>query len=137
GRYARFRAVGEAMKTPFHAWPERLRRGDIRPDDYDARAYRYHVYVQRALRAQLTGLDRRAREGGGLGLYLDMPIGVHPDGFDAFDEPSLFARGLEVGAPPDAFFTQGQRWGFSPLCPRALVESGLGYVRACLAAQMA
>src|SRR5690606_37781331 len=58
GRYARFRAVGEATKTPFHAWPERLRRGDIRSDDYDPRAYHYHVYVQRALRAQLTGLDR-------------------------------------------------------------------------------
>jgi 4-alpha-glucanotransferase len=40
----------------------------------------------------------------------------------------VFARGLTVGAPPDLLSTNGQNWGFQPLIPQALRESGSEYL---------
>jgi 4-alpha-glucanotransferase len=36
----------------------------------------------------------------------------------------MFARGMSVGAPPDAFFGDGQDWGFPPPLPAAMHASG-------------
>ncbi|MFV0308045.1 MAG: 4-alpha-glucanotransferase [Desertimonas sp.] len=57
-------------------------------------------------------------------LALDLPIGTHPDGFETHAHPELFADTMSVGAPPDAFFTDGQNWGFSPPLPGAGRRSG-------------
>ena len=67
-------------------------------------------------RRAAEGLAGRARDAG-TGLYLDLPLGVHPDGYDVWRERDLFALGLSAGAPPDPFFTGGQNWGFPPLHP--------------------
>lgn len=57
-------------------------------------------------------------------LALDLPIGSHPEGFEAHAHPELFAHHMSVGAPPDAFFADGQDWGFSPPLPGAGRRSG-------------
>ena len=41
-----------------------------------------------------------------------------------------------AGAPPDLFFSKGQDWGFAPLHPRRIRESGYRYVLAFLRFQM-
>lgn len=117
--YARFRAVGERLRRPWHAWPSHLREGEVRAGDYDEDARRYHLYVQWLAHEQLSALAGQARRRGP-GLYLDLPLGVHPDGYDAWREREVFARGVSGGAPPDAFFTKGQDWGFPPLHPQRL-----------------
>lgn len=61
----------------------------------------------------------RASASMGAGLYLDLPIGAHPDGFDAWREPGLHAPGASLGAPPDGMFRHGQSWGFPPVIPEA------------------
>ncbi|MEX0876200.1 MAG: 4-alpha-glucanotransferase [Phycisphaerales bacterium] len=59
-------------------------------------------------------LNRAAR-----GLYLDLPIGSHRDGFDAWRYPDLYAKGISLGAPPDGLFQGGQSWGFPPVVPQS------------------
>jgi 4-alpha-glucanotransferase len=94
---------------------------------------RYHAYVQWLIEGQLEQLAARLRARD-QELYLDLPIGAHPSGFDVASSPSLFATGAAVGAPPDTFFRAGQNWGFPPFHPGASRRSGHRYVRECIAA---
>ena len=45
------------------------------------------------------------------GLYLDLPVGIHPDGADAWMFQKQLLEGVTIGAPPDSFNLQGQNWG--------------------------
>ena len=126
--YARFRAVGEKRRESWWTWPERLRNGAIETGDYDETARRYHLYVQWLADAQVSALAERAGKRGP-GLYLDLPLGVNPDGYDVSRERDSFAVGASAGAPPDSFFTLGQEWGFPPLHPENLRASGYRYLR--------
>jgi 4-alpha-glucanotransferase len=65
----------------------------------------------------------------GSGLYLDFPLGVNASGYDAQRYAHVFANGVNVGAPPDLFFTKGQNWGFPPFDPDALREDRYDYFR--------
>jgi 4-alpha-glucanotransferase len=130
-RYAEFRAVVERTGTGWGAWPDRLRSGVIEPGDYDPDHALAHATGQVVMRRQLldlaTSMGRR-----GPRLYLDLPIGAHPEGFDTWFEPELFAGGVATGAPPDDFFGDGQNWGFPPPLPRAGREQGHAHLRQCL-----
>ncbi|MCI0437913.1 MAG: 4-alpha-glucanotransferase, partial [Chloroflexi bacterium] len=125
--YARFRAAGEKQGKPWPQWPEHLRRGEFQPGDYDEDAFRYHSYAQWVAHEQMEALSRKASETGP-GLYLDMPLGVNPDGYDVWRNQSLFVRGARVGAPPDGFFTLGQDWGFPPIHPERTREQKYQYL---------
>lgn len=129
--YARFRAVGEERRAPWSLWPEPLKGGSIAPGEYDEEVERYYLYTQWLAHEQLISLARKARDGG-RGLYLDFPLGVHPEGFDTWREQDAFAFGTSVGAPPDTFFTKGQNWGFPPLSPQKLRAQGYRYLIECL-----
>jgi 1,4-alpha-glucan branching enzyme len=133
--YARFRAAGEQRGREWHDWPRRMRAGTIHPSDVDPARRRYHAVVQWLMHEQLTGLarDLRARR---RTLYLDLPLGSHPQGFDVWDEQALFAEGISAGAPPDAFFTRGQNWGFPPMRPDEGAATGWIHLRECLDHQL-
>lgn len=133
--YARFRATTERHGESWYCWPDRQRGGELQPGDFDERAYRHHLYAQLRMRQQLDALGARLAEHGP-GLYLDLPLGVHPDGYDAWRERSQFLGGSAAGAPPDPLFTKGQNWGFAPFHPRTIREDGYRYVRACLREQL-
>lgn len=129
--YARFRAVGERQGRPWPAWPPQLQAGEVASEDYEEEAFRYHLYVQwlalDQVRALGEGSRRKARA-----VYLDLPLGVHADGYDTWRWRRLFVPGVSVGAPPDVFFTEGQDWGFPPLHPERIREEGYGYLVATL-----
>lgn len=127
--YARFRAAVEATGRPWVEWDGAARGGDATALDAPDQAVRYHVYAQWAVERQLEGL---ADAGAAPGLYLDLPLGAHPHGFDHWRHQWLFADGFTVGAPPDAFFEGGQDWGFPPVHPHRSREDGHGYFAACL-----
>jgi 4-alpha-glucanotransferase len=55
-----------------------------------------------------------------LGLYLDLAVGVSPDGAEAWAHRGSIAAGASLGAPPDEFNEAGQNWGLAPLSPHAL-----------------
>ena len=117
--YARFRAVCYRRKQGWSQWPERLRDGHIADADYDRQEWQYHVFAQWLAHEQVRQLSEEARRSGP-GLYLDLPLGVHRDGYDTWRERQVFALGASGGAPPDTFFTKGQNWGFAPLHPARL-----------------
>lgn len=124
--YARFRAAAEKLRLPWRRWPERPRDGRLNASDYDPEAERYHLYVQWLAEEQLSALAEKTRKSG-LSLYFDLPLGVHEDGFDVWKERDSFAAGVSGGAPPDSFFRGGQNWGFPPLHPQKLRQTGYGY----------
>ncbi len=129
--YARFRAVGEQRQAPWPQWSGPVRNGIVTEADYREEAKNYHLYVQWLAEEQLASL---APPGGSRRpmLYLDLPLGVHPDGYDVWRERELFASRVSGGAPPDAVFTKGQNWGFPPPHPENMREQGYGYYIACL-----
>lgn len=129
--YAAFRAVGDRRGEPWQSWPERLREGTLAPADFDEEDYRYHLWVQWACEQQIGAMAEAARRRGP-GLYLDLPLGVHGSAFDVWRERALFSQGAAAGAPPDAFFTKGQNWGFPPLHPERLREHGYDHLISCL-----
>lgn len=130
--YARFRAIGDRLRTGWREWPARLRDGRIRDDDPDPASARYHAFVQWAAERQLGAIsaDREAA-----GLYLDMPLGVHPDSYDTWRYREIFATDASAGAPPDVLFSGGQDWGFPPMDPDALRADGYAYLAAALRQQ--
>jgi len=117
--YAAFRAVCRRRQTGWPDWPEPLRAGRLGPGDYDEEDRRFFLYAQWAVGQQMDHLARKARQNGA-GLYLDLPLGVHPDGYDVWRERDAFALGIAGGAPPDGFFSKGQNWGFPPLHPERI-----------------
>ena len=129
--YAAFRAAVERQSPSWRAWPERQRRGSLLPSDYDAETADYYAYAQTQAGEQIARVSRAARERGAR-LYVDLPVGVHPDGYDAWRYQDQFVEGMSVGAPPDLLAPGGQDWGFAPLSPEALRTSGYEYVRAYL-----
>ncbi len=67
------------------------------------------------------------------GLSLDLPIGSHPDGYETWAHPTLFAPETSVGAPPDTFFVNGQNWGFPPQLPGQMRNTGYALWRQMIA----
>ncbi|KJS72448.1 MAG: 4-alpha-glucanotransferase [Desulfotomaculum sp. BICA1-6] len=124
--YARFRAAVVRQGSVWTKWPKHMRSGELRPDDFDPEAERYHLYVQWVAHQQFHNLAVRAREHGP-GLYLDFPLGVHGSGYDVWREQSAFATGATCGAPPDRLNTRGQNWGFPPLHPDGLRQQAYRY----------
>ena len=129
--YACFRAAVETQRNGWRQWPERMRSGELLKEDYSAATYRCYLYAQWQAHRQMAALSRNA-EHRGVQLYLDLPLGVHPDGFDAWCHRDVFAVGARGGAPPDLVFTKGQEWGFAPLHPGRLRASGYRYFIAVL-----
>ena len=121
GAYARFRASCERHGPPV---PHPASRGTA---DMDPDAVHYHAYAQWTMDQQLAALPE-----GGSRLALDLPLGVHPDGFDAWQRPEAFAAGVHLGAPPDALMPEGQDWNAPPLRPSASRASGHSYLISCL-----
>ncbi len=120
--FAQFMAARERQgNRPWRHWPEQQRRGDLQAHDYGEDSWRCHLYGQMASVSQLDALKNGE---GNPKLYLDFPVGVHPDGFDAWRQQGSFADGVTVGAPPDDFFTGGQDWGFHPLHPERAGDHG-------------
>ncbi|MDO9334731.1 MAG: 4-alpha-glucanotransferase [Dehalococcoidales bacterium] len=129
--YARFRAVMEKQNKPWHQWQNRLQNGNLKTSDYDEQTRQYHLYVQWLAHEQICDVTQHA-SGKGVRLYLDLPLGTHPDGFDTWRYRDIFVNGVSVGAPPDTVFTRGQNWTFPPLHPDSIRETGYAYVIAYL-----
>lgn len=71
----------------------------------------FYYYVQFVLFQQMQAVHSHAREVGVV-LKGDIPIGVNRNGCDVWHEPQYFCLDAQAGAPPDAFSTNGQNWGF-------------------------
>ena len=116
-RYARFRAITEKHGVGWRQWPD---------ESFDEEVYRYHIYAQWRAQQQLQTLSEKADRARQT-LYLDLPLGIHGDGYDTWRYRDLFVDGLTVGAPPDPVFTTGQNWNFPPMHPQVMRERHYEY----------
>ena len=88
---------------------------------------RFHQFVQFQFRRQWTELKRYANERG-VRIVGDIPIFVAHDSADVWGHRELFRldpRGhptVVAGVPPDAFTSEGQRWG-NPIFDWAAAEA--------------
>ncbi len=71
----------------------------------------FWMFVQFELSKQMKAAHEYARSKHVI-LKGDIPIGISPNGCDAWVEPNYFNMNGQAGAPPDAFSADGQNWGF-------------------------
>jgi len=121
--YSAFRAACERERKPWSQWPARMRDGVLDAGDFDPSVKNYHKFVQWLSFEQLSAVDSKS-EAAGSGLYLDLPVGVDPAGYDVWRYQPEYLMGASCGAPPDLIFRQGQNWGLPPFHPERMRESG-------------
>lgn len=129
--HALFETLSEAMvqqghSPGWHGWPEQFRH----PHSDAVRAFAeeqcelvtFHTWLQWLADRQLAEAKERAmRAGLRLGLYLDLAVGVAPDGSATWSDRALVVPTARIGAPPDYFNSDGQDWGLAPFSPTGLV----------------
>ncbi|MEN3793222.1 4-alpha-glucanotransferase [Fulvimarina sp. MAC3] len=130
--FALFEAISEAQVAAgghagWHHWPEALRdrtSADVAEFEQDhLDDINFHKWLQFEADEQIASVQARAKsEGMAIGLYLDLAVGVAPDGAETWADPALTVAEARVGAPPDMFNSSGQDWGLAPLSPKALAE---------------
>lgn len=71
----------------------------------------FHILVQFLCFTQMTEVKAYATKHS-IKLLGDIPILISSESSDAWRNPELFDFSLAAGAPPDAYNTEGQYWGF-------------------------
>ena len=133
--YAQFRATCDKAKRSWHSWSERAKAGHLASGEFTPEVKSFYLYIQWIAQQQIDSVLQTCRNAG-VKFYLDLPLGVNPDGFDAWRYKDFFAPQVNAGAPPDSFFTKGQDWGFAPLHPQRTRELKYKYVIEYLRFQM-
>ena len=93
------------------AYSEESAKAMLAQEGTDNMEVMIHAYLQFHLHKQLTNAKEVAIKNG-VSLKGDIPIGVSPISVEAWSNPELFNIAEQAGAPPDAFATEGQNWGF-------------------------
>jgi 4-alpha-glucanotransferase len=127
-RYARFRAAADRHGRDWRSWPR-----DALTEAPPARIA-YHETMQWLMDRQLRDLSGDLSRRGQY-LYVDLPIGCHPDGYDIWDHPDLYAP-ASLGAPPDTLFVGGQDWGLPATIPSRSRADGHANFRKAISRQL-
>jgi 4-alpha-glucanotransferase len=133
--YARFRAACDNERTAWPNWSDRMRSGDLGVTNVNPTVVEYYIYAQWVAQEQLAQLQRDG-DAHHFGLYLDLPIGVDPSGYDTWRYRSEYLSGSSVGSPPDIVFPKGQDWGLPPVHPERMRENGYELFRRVLSNNM-
>jgi 4-alpha-glucanotransferase len=140
--HALFETLSEAMVQQgngpgWHGWPQEFRH----PQSDAVRAFAeeqrervtFQTWLQWLADRQLgEARDRAVKAGLRLGLYLDLAVGVAPDGSATWSDRDLVVPAARIGAPPDYFNENGQDWGLAPMSPTALAARGFEPYREAL-----
>ena len=116
--YAAFSALRDHMHTAnFREWGEyakfsweMIKKLSSPGSPLHSEIY-FYVFIQYHLHLQMVQAKKYAHSKG-VALKGDIPIGISRDSVEAWQYPHLFNFGQQAGAPPDAFSTDGQNWGF-------------------------
>ena len=88
-------------------------------------AFFFFAYLQWLIEIQMEDVSAAAASSRmAVGLYGDLAIGAHEGGSDVWMYQDVVAEEVSVGAPPDDFNHNGQDWGFPPMIPDKLRQSG-------------
>ena len=116
--YALYCSLRDKYKTPlcsnwgeYREWNDSWRTTLSNPKSKDYKAVAYYYFVQYLLFSQMKEAHAYALSKQVI-LKGDIPIGVDRHSCDVWVEPKYFNLNSQAGAPPDAFSTNGQNWGF-------------------------
>jgi 4-alpha-glucanotransferase len=124
---ASFAADGSARS--WTEWPEGWRS----PENTEVRAFAerhqnevtFHCFLQWIAERSIEAAQQAALQAGmRVGLIADLAIGMSRAGSHAWSAQNDILMGVEIGAPPDLYNTNGQNWGLTTFSPRALVTGG-------------
>ncbi len=119
-RFTTFEALSELFGGGFSHWPERFQDPYAPAVTAFAREHAerrlFHAWLQWLLDEQLRAAGAVAP------LMRDLPIGVDPDGADAWEWQDALATDTTVGAPPDELGPDGQDWRVPAFVPWKLRE---------------
>ena len=116
--YAVFSHLRDIYGTPeFEKWPEHSIYSIKEVEELcfegssEYEKISFYYFLQYILHIQLLDAANHARQKGVI-LKGDIPIGISRGSVEAWVEPYYFNMNGQAGAPPDAFSTKGQNWGF-------------------------
>jgi 4-alpha-glucanotransferase len=128
--HALYEALSEHMAqqghgATWHGWPEEYQHpaaDAVRAfSEEQADRVTFQSWLQWLADRQLAEAQARGRAAGlRIGLYLDLAVGVAPDGSGTWSDRELVVPGARIGAPPDYYNAAGQDWGLAPLSPANL-----------------
>lgn len=126
--FATWCALAVEFGNNWHDWAEQYQdAGSPAVAEYSAQhrdEVEYHEWLQWVVDEQMLVTQRHARAAGmSLGVVHDLAVGVSSTGAEAWSLRGVFAEGVCVGAPPDAFTHLGQDWGQPPWRPDALARA--------------
>jgi 4-alpha-glucanotransferase len=140
-RFACFELLRRRYASPWWDWPEPWRNpadrdldrlSETEPDEVG-----FSEFLQWQADRQLRACrDRAGRAGMPLGLYLDIAVGVRPDGFDAWNSQASMLMDVAIGAPPDMLNAGGQNWSLAATNPLYLEAGGFESFRSVLRSSM-
>ena len=140
-RLSSFETLRRRFKDPWWHWPAPW----CAPSDADldslvassGEEIEFHEYVQWIADRQLGSCHAKAQQLGlPVGLYLDLAVGVVPDGADAWTNQGTMLQGVTIGAPPDNVNLQGQSWGLTTFSPISLAAHRFEPYRLMLSSAM-
>jgi 4-alpha-glucanotransferase len=121
-RWALFCVLSERHGPGWQSWPSALQDpagAAVRQVAAEApHRIAFHAWVQWCFDLQLAAASARIRR------IADMPLGVDPGGFDAWDWQDQLALKASIGVPADRFSQAGQDWGMPPFIPHRLRAAG-------------
>ncbi|MEM9591521.1 MAG: 4-alpha-glucanotransferase [Pseudomonadota bacterium] len=133
--------VAQGYNAAWTTWPKAYQNpANITVRDF-ARAAKtriaFHAWLQWTAETQLADAQARAVAAGmRIGLYLDLAVGISPDGSACWQNGPAIAHSARIGCPPDPFSAQGQDWGLVPFSPVGLSLERLEPFKAVLRANM-
>jgi 4-alpha-glucanotransferase len=121
-RWATFCVLAERHGPGWRSWPSTLHDPagpGVRQVMAEApNRIAFHAWIQWCFDLQLAAASAEVRR------IADMPVGVDPGGFDAWDWQDHLALDASIGVPADRFSVTGQDWGMPPFIPHRLREAG-------------
>ena len=133
--YAVFSVLRDINGTPeFGKWKSLSEYSDSKVGSF-RRSHKaetdFYCYVQFCLDTQLREAVQYAHSKG-VAIKGDLPIGISRTSVDAWCHPRLFNLDSQAGAPPDAFSTDGQNWGFPTYNWEEMAKDGYAWWKARL-----
>src|SRR3989338_8518905 len=116
--YVLFKAIKESKgQTGWESWPQELRDKNEtalrRIENESKDVMHFHRWIQWQLFEQFAVVKQYANKKGVL-LMGDLPFLVSRDSADVWAHQNYFKLELSAGAPPDLYFSEGQKWGMPP-----------------------
>lgn len=135
--FATWCALCEHYGNDWREWDEDLQRPSSpavdRAHSELIDAITFHEWLQWVAWDQLSDAQQAARDAGmPVGVVTDLAVGVSGASADTWMMRDLYAQGIVVGAPPDAYNQVGQDWGQPPWRPDRLADTAYAPFRSML-----